>query len=93
MKKLIVAIAIMFTIGCTKTIIVPCPQYILIMQVQNQSQGQSTLIFRAGNTNSFINIDLMGLTNVKYYFGTNGTIKEVSNFPPNELLKFTNYYE
>lgn len=88
----LVGVVIMLALtGCHREII-PCPQYILIMQVQSQNQGQYQIEFDlpAGMTNKYFQIQMDGSTNFSYYYGSNGNIKPVNSFPTNifnEYLK------
>jgi hypothetical protein len=64
------------------------------MQAQNQAQGQSTINFIGNGTNQSYDIQLEGITNVRYFIGTNGQVSEVSNLPPDALINFaTNFWK
>ena len=92
---LIIGIVATLTLGgCIKHVVVPCPQYILIMQVQSQNQGQYQIEFDlpAGMTNKYFQIQMEGETNFKYFFGSNGNISQVGDFPTNIMGKYLNSF-
>ena len=80
--------------GCIKYEVVPCPQYILIMQVQSQNQGQYQIEFDIpyGMTNKYFQIQMEGETNFSYFFGSNGNISQVGDFPTNIMGKYLNSF-